>query len=94
MEGDVVTVAVQVQSSSSSNSVAKISYKRRGPFIVVKALRNGSYVLRKLSCDADSPTVTRHGSALNLLPPALWQCEPVDAADLRFMNINVAETPL
>ena len=46
-EGDIVMARVAVQSDSSKNKVAKLVYKSRGPYVVVRDTGLGSYECRK-----------------------------------------------
>ena len=91
---DIVTAAVQVQSSATDSSVAKLSYRRRGPFLITEVLPHGHYRVRKLHASPDSATQDFHGQVLELLPPSLWPCEPTDGPDQRFLDIHVPELPI
>ena len=87
--GDIVTVLVQVNSNAATDTVAKLSYRRRGPYLVVVSHGNGSYDLRKLY-DSNSPSVKHLGQHMTILPPALFPCQPLDCADQRFLDLNYA----
>jgi hypothetical protein len=87
---DVVMVRVQMNSEASADKVAKISYRRRGPYVVVSAEGNGAYLLRKFGSNEDSPTVKHMGENIDLLPPSILPCEPIDAADQRFLDMHYA----
>jgi hypothetical protein len=87
--GDIVTVLVQVNSNAATDTVAKLSYRRRGPYLVVVSHGNGSYDLCKLY-DSNSPSVKHLGQHMTILPPALFPCQPLDCADQRFLDLNYA----
>jgi hypothetical protein len=88
--GDVVTVRVQMHSNASEDKVAKISYRRRGPYEIVRADGNGAYIMKKLGATDDSPTVKHMAENLEMLPASILPCNPIDAADMRFLNMNYA----
>ena len=87
--GDIVTVLVQVNSNAATDTVAKLSYRRRGPYLVLASHGNGSYDLRKLY-DPNSPPVKHLGQHMTILPPALFPCQPIDCADQRFLDLHYA----
>jgi len=87
--GDTVTVRVQVHSNASTDTVAKLSYRRRGPYVVRTVLGNGSYELHRLH-DPNGPVLKHSGQNMNLLPPSLFPCAPLDSADQRFLDLNYA----
>ena len=89
--GDLVFATVQVQSSAYYDRVGKLSVRKRGPFVVSKALQHGAYEVRHLHSDT---TETFHGQFLDLCPPSLWPCSPTDGPDQRFLNINVPPLPI
>jgi hypothetical protein len=61
--GDVVTVRVQMHSNASEDKVAKISYRRRGPYEIVRADGNGAYIMKKLGATDDSTKRTKEERA-------------------------------
>jgi hypothetical protein len=89
-EGDIVTVRVQMNSKAETDTVAKISFRRRGPYKVVKADGNGAYFLRKLGGPASETSVKHMAENLELLPPNILPCEPIDSADQRFLDMHYA----
>jgi hypothetical protein len=91
--GDIVVGSVQVQSSARANTVAKLSYRRRGPFEVVATLQHGHYRVRPVN-DTNALTLDFHGQLLDLLPPSLWACEPSDGPDQRLLDLHVPELPI
>lgn len=87
---DIVAVKVQVNSNKETGTVAKLSFQRRGPFIVVEAAGRGAYIVRYMYGPQNGPTRKYRGEDLNLLPPALYPCAPIDCTDHRFMGIHHA----
>jgi flagellar basal body L-ring protein FlgH len=59
--GDIVTVRVQVQSNTSRNRVANLSYKSKGPFFVKEVLGYGCYMLQRWNSE-DATLQKYHGS--------------------------------
>ena len=87
---DIVAVKVQVHSNAATGTVGKLSFQRRGPFIVTSANGKGAYYVRYMHGPVNGPTRKYRGEDLNLLPPILYPCEPVDCADHRLMGIHHA----
>ena len=90
--GDRVMANVQVQSSAANDKVAKLSYQRRGPFQVTACLGNGAYELQSLS-RPNGAKMKFHSSSLSPLPPGLLPCDPIDTADLRYLNQDSPPVP-
>jgi len=89
--GDVVMVRVTVHSNASLDRVAKLSYRQRGPFEIVKITDHGAYHIRPFG-KPDAATRVYHAQDLSLLPPVLRPAQPLDGPDLRYMNSN--HTPI
>ena len=68
--GDIVMARTTVQSDTSTNKVAKLSYQVRGPFRIVKCTSHASYLVRKLY-KSDSPELKFMAIDLYPLPPSL-----------------------
>ena len=84
-EGDIVMARVAVQSDSSKNKVAKLVYKSRGPYVVVRDTGLGSYECRKYG-QPEGTLCKFLTEDLYLLPPQLLLCDEVDMADLRYLT--------
>jgi hypothetical protein len=91
--GDIVSGAVQVQSDAARGRVAKLSYRRRGPWRVLEVLQHAKYNVRTIYND-QAATIEVHGQDLELVPPSLWACEPSDGPDQRLLDIHVPEMPI
>jgi hypothetical protein len=50
--GDLVMAHVQVTSNAAFGTVAKLSYRQCGPYVIVEAIGTGAYIV----CRHDSPT--------------------------------------
>ena len=87
--GDIVKAHVQVQSNSSKGEVAKLSYRVRGPFTIVKDLGHGSFEVQPYN-NPSAATRKYKSSDLYLLPPAIFPSEPLDFMDQRFLNFEHA----
>ncbi len=87
---DIVAVKVQVNSNKDTGTVAKLSFQRRGPFVIVGSAERGAYTVRYLYGPPNGPTRKYRGEDLNLLPPALYPCAPIDCTDHRFMGTHHA----
>ena len=85
--GDLVLAQVQVQSQASHQSVSKLSYTIRGPFSVVARLHGGAYQLRKLG-NPNGPLFKFPTEAIQPCPPGFLTCDPIDAPDLRYLNMD------
>jgi hypothetical protein len=83
--GDTVMVRVSVQSKASSGKVAKLSYSQRGPYKIVEVSGHGSYYVQRVG-RPDAARLKFQTQDLSLLPPRICPPQPVDTADLRFLN--------
>ena len=72
---------ITIQSNTSTNKVAKLSYQVRGPFRIVKCTGRGSYLVRNLYV-LDSPELKFMATDLYPLFPFLKQCKLVDSSDI------------
>ena len=81
----VVKVHVQVQSRSDRVLVEKLSYRARGPFIIIKDLGNNAF---EVYCYGVENSATRKykNTELYLLPPALFPSEVLDTIDKRYLD--------
>jgi hypothetical protein len=69
--GDIVFTNVQVQAKTSSGTVGKLSYIRRGgPYRIIKSFQSGSYELQSVN-NSQHVTIKKHGSDLYMCPPEL-----------------------
>jgi hypothetical protein len=80
--GDLVMATVQVQSDAKTSTVAKLSYRKRGPYVIVERTEHGAYMVRRHG-HPDSPLICYHAQALSAPPPALLPCTPIDTPDIR-----------
>ena len=87
--GDVVTAHVQVKSNSKTGEVSKLSYKARGPFIIVADKGFGTFEVRQYN-NPTAPTRLYKGIDLYILPPAIFPSNPIDATDQRYLNYEHA----
>jgi hypothetical protein len=90
--GDLVMARVQVQSNSSTSTVAKLSYRKRGPYEIIATEGFGSYSVRKYG-RPDAPLLKYPTQSLSALPPALLPCSPLDTPDFRYLNHSHAPLP-
>jgi hypothetical protein len=89
--GDLVMARVQVNSDASTGTVAKLSYRKRGPYEIIEATGYGAYFVRRYGSPT-APLLKYPTQALSPLPPALFPCHPVDTPDFRYLNHS--ESPL
>ena len=87
--GDHVTVRVQTQSNADAGRPKKLLYKASGPFVVVTDLGFGAYHVQRAG-NPHAALRKQHARDMFLLPPSLKPCEPLDAADLRYLNFERA----
>ena len=90
--GNLVLVQVQVQSHASHDSIARLSYFICSPFTIAIHLPGRAFSLLKIS----SPMV--HCShflteAIQPCPPGFLTCDPIDAPDLHYLNLDHIPTP-
>jgi hypothetical protein len=90
--GDLVMATVQVQSDAKTSTVAKLSYRKRGPYVIVDRTEHGAYMVR-LHGHPDSPLIRYHAQALSALPPALLPCTPIDTPDFHYLNHSHSPIP-
>ena len=76
---------VQVNSDASSGTVAKLAYRKRGPYEIVASTGFGAYMIRRHG-QPDAPLLKYPTQALSPLPPALLPCTPIDTPDFRYLN--------
>ena len=84
---DIVFSNVQIQSSSKSGKVKKLSYTRRGPYKITKCYPSGSYDL-KLVSSTSSAIIKKHGSELILCPQELIPHKPIQSSDTIYSEFN------
>lgn len=85
--GDAVTARITVQSNADTGTVAKLSYKTKGPFQVTAVLEADSYEVQKYG-DTTSAKRKYKGTDLFLLPPAIYPIDPLDTTDCRYLNFD------
>jgi hypothetical protein len=90
--GDLVMARVQVNSNAASGVVAKLSYRKRGPYEIVGSSGFGSYDVRRYG-QPDSTVLKYPTQSLSALPPALLPCTPIDTTDFRYLNHSHAPLP-
>ena len=86
-QGNVVVARREVFSDKAKHRVGKLQYQISGPFVITRATGHGSYFARKLQ----NKTGTEQkfmAEDLYLLPPTLLPCEPIDGADIRYLNYS------
>ena len=74
-----------IQSDKVKDKVARLRYAVRGPFQIVRGIGCGRYIVRKLN-KLRSPELKFMSEHLNILPPSLKPCEPVDISDTCYLN--------
>ena len=72
-------------SDKAKNKVVKITYQVNGSFVITKATGHGSYYARKLK-DKNSAKNNFMDEDLYPLPLSLLPCDPIDGADVRYLN--------
>ena len=85
LRGDVIMARREVMSERSKNKVGKLTYQVSGPFLITRATGHGSYYARKLK-DKNSTEQKFMAEGLYPLPPSLLPCDPIDGADVRYIN--------
>jgi hypothetical protein len=90
--GDLVMARVQVQSNASTGTVAKLSYRLRGPYVITSVSGYGAYTLQRHG-HPESALLRHHAENLSALPPALLPCAPVDTPDFRYLNHSHSPLP-
>ena len=76
---------VQVNSDASTGTVAKLAYRKRGPYEIVEATGFGAYLVRRHG-HPNAPLLKYPTQALSPLPPAILPCTPIDTPDFRYLN--------
>ncbi len=87
--GDVVKAHVQVKSNASTGTVEKLSYRARGPFVIVQDLGWDTFLVQPYN-KPDAATRRYKSSQLYLLPPQLFPSNPLDTLDQRYINYEHA----
>jgi hypothetical protein len=90
--GDLVMARVQVNSDASTGTVAKLAYRKRGPYEIVRSTGRGAYFVRRHG-DPTAPLLKYPTQALSPLPPAVLPCIPIDSPDFRYLNHSNAPLP-
>jgi len=83
--GDLVMAKVQVNSDASTGTVAKLAYRKRGPYEIIEATGFGAYLVRRHG-HPNAPLLKYPTQALSPLPPAILPCTPIDTPDFRYLN--------
>ena len=87
--GDVVMVHSEIQSKKEKKIVAILLYQTRRPYVIISKASVGTYNCRKYG--KPNGSIKRfHMEDLYLLPPTIYPTEPVDTADLRYLNSDFA----
>jgi hypothetical protein len=98
--GDLVIVRKQVKSNTSKGISAKLLFKTKGPYRVIKKITPGSYRLQKLpflqGLGRPGRFRKENGARMEKLPSTLILHRKVDGADTRFSQLHgdFADTPL
>jgi hypothetical protein len=90
--GDLVMARVQVNSDAASGTVAKLAYRKRGPYEIVESTGFGAYLVRRHG-HPTGPLLKYPTQALSPLPPAVLPCTPIDTPDFRYLNHSHAPLP-
>lgn len=90
-------VRVAVQSQASKNRVAKLTYRLRGPYVIVDILEHGEYNLQKFG-KSDGPKVKHHAEniskAFNIkLYNDLWFSHPTTASPPQLLRALDEDDP-
>jgi hypothetical protein len=83
--GDLVMAKVQVHSDAASGTVAKLSYRKRGPYEIIESTGFGAYLVCRHG-HPTAPLLKYPTQALSPLPPDLLPCTPIDTPDFRYLN--------
>ena len=83
---------VQVNSDAASGTVAKLAYRKRGPYEIVECTGFGAYFVRRYG-HPTAPLLKYPTQALSPLPPAILPCTPIDTPDFRYLNHSHAPLP-
>ena len=90
--GNLVLAQVQVQSHASHDSIAKLSYSIWGPFSIADQLLGGAYSLSKIG-NPHGPLFKFPTEAIQPCPPRFLTCDPTNAPDLCYLNLDHIPTP-
>jgi hypothetical protein len=90
--GDLVMAKVQVNSDATSGTVAKLAYRKRGPYEIIESTGYGAYLVRRHG-HPTAPLLKYPTQALSLLPPALQPCTPIDTPNFRYLNHSHSPLP-
>ena len=85
--GDIVMTRTTIQSVTSINKVAKLSYQIPGSFYIVQYTGRGSDLVRKLY-NPNSPEVKFMAMDLYFFLPSLKLCEPVGSFNIIYLNYS------
>ena len=80
---------IQVQSKSAVGEVGKLSNRDRGPFQIFEVLGNNSYHVQRYN-NVDSSMRKYIGTDLYTLPSLIFQCDPLDTMNVRYLNYSNA----
>ena len=83
--GDMVKAYSVVHSNTDTNTVRKLSYQAKGPFIIVEDLEHDSYAVRRYN-HPESSVRKYKAQDLYLLPPNLFPSEELDTMDVNYFN--------
>ena len=83
--GDVVKAHIQVQYFVGKGVVIKLSYRAKGPFVIIAALGRNSYEVQRYG-KPKSATHKYKNTELCLLPPALFPLNPLDTVNQRYLS--------
>jgi hypothetical protein len=83
---------MQVQSDTKTSTVAKLNYRKRGPYVIVERTEHGAYMVRRHG-HPDLLLIRYHAQALSALPPALLPCTPIDTPNFRYLNHSHSPIP-
>ncbi len=90
--GDLLMPNVHANSDAATATVAKLAYRKRGPYQVVESTGYGAYLVQRFGSPT-APLLKYPTQALTPLPPALLPCTPLDTPDFWYLNHSHSPLP-
>jgi hypothetical protein len=90
--GDLVMAKIQVNSDVASGTVAKLAYRKDGPYEIIESTGYGAYIFRRHG-HPTAPLLKYLTQALSPLPLALLPCTPIDTPDFCYLNHSHSPLP-
>ena len=83
--GDIVQAHIQVQYNATKGVVGKLSYRVKGPFVIIKDVGHNSFEVQRYD-KLSSAKGKYKNSKLYLFPPALFPPAPLDTINQRYLD--------